>query len=101
MARQQSVVAVTPLGVELEVHRRARGMTRAAAYKAAGWRSHQQWHRLLTEDRRFEPALVIRAAKAVGMDALTALRLARVAVVPDDTCRVMTQSEVLALQNVS
>lgn len=101
MPRPQAVVPATPLGEALEQHRQARGMTRVEAYTKAGWRSHVQWNRLLTENRRFEPGKVVCAAKAVGMDPEEALRLARVAIVPDDTTRVMTMSEVLALKTAS
>jgi hypothetical protein len=76
-------------------------MTKAEACTACGWSNYVQWNRLLTEYRRFEPGPVVRAAEAVDMDSIQALRLARVAVVPDGTTRVMTLSEVRALQRAS
>ena len=99
MPRPTTVVAVTPLGTALERCRIARGMTRQEAYQKAGT-SDTQWRRLLTEHRRFEPDVIGRAAAAVGMDLDEALNLANVALVPDDTVRVMTLSEVNALRNV-
>lgn len=120
MGRRQTLEPVTPLGRALEQAREAAGLSRVEAYTRAGFRSHVLWNRLLTEERRFEPEVVQRAARAVGMNLLEALRLARVAIVPndtrhivkesdaarvhvipDDTARVMTVSEVEALQNVS
>lgn len=120
MGRRQTVEPVTPLGHALEAARVAAGLTRVQAYGKAGFQSHVLWNRLLTEERRFDPGVVQRAARAVGMNFLEALRLARVAVVPndtrhivkesdaarvhvipDDTARVMTMSEVEALQNAS
>jgi hypothetical protein len=101
MPRPQAVSPLTPLGEALERHRIKRGMTKAQACAACGWTNYVQWNRLLTEYRRFEPALVVRAAEAVGMDPIKALRRARVAIVPDDTIRVMKMSEVLALRTAS
>jgi hypothetical protein len=100
MARRQAV-PVTPLGQALERHRLLRKMTKAEASEAAGFKNHVLWNRLLTVSRKYDPDLIKRAAEAVGLDLLEALRLAKVAIVPNDTCRVMTFSEVLALQNAS
>lgn len=94
MPRPTSVVASTPLGEALERHRVARGMTRRQAYRSART-SETQWRRLLTDpQRRFEPELLARVASAVGMDLMEALALAKVVVIPDDTERVLRESEV-------
>ncbi len=93
MPKPTSVVATTRLGAALERHRIACGMTRQSAYRRTGT-SNSQWRRLLTEERPFEPWLIKRAAAAVGMDVREALALAKFAVVPNGTKRVLTESEV-------
>lgn len=96
MPKPISVVPTTALGRALEEHRHALGMTRAQAYRAAGC-TDTVWTRLLREERRFEPSLLARAARAVGMELLTALRLAKVAVVPDNASQVLRESEMTRL----
>lgn len=91
MARPTSVVATTDLGAAIERCRGAAGLTRKDVYEEAGT-SSAQYGRLLTEQRRFEVDLVCRVARAVGLEELEALRLARIAVVPDDTLQVVTLS---------
>lgn len=97
MARPIVVRPLTSLGAALEKCREAQNMTRSAAINRAG-SSRVQWSRMLHEYRDFEPGPVVRAASAVGLDPTEALRLIGYAVVPDETPRVVTTSELLQLQ---
>lgn len=97
MARPQAVVPATPLGEALEQHRQARGMTKTQAYTAARMQSHELWNRLLTEQRRFDPFLIGRAAQAVGLDVPTALFLAGTDFQRDESNRIMRVSELVDL----
>jgi hypothetical protein len=92
MARATTVIPRTSLGKALERYRLAKKISRKQAYEKART-SDVQWTRLLTEDRKFEPNLVKRAALAVGLPVEEAFLLARIAVVPNGTSRVITKRE--------
>ncbi|MFI6029407.1 helix-turn-helix domain-containing protein [Amycolatopsis magusensis] len=100
MPRPTSVLPVTDLGRALERCRTEKGLSRKEAYLAAKT-SGNQWNRLLTERRSFDLRLVTRAANAVGLHLQEAFLLAGVAVVPDNTSRTITQSELQTLQAAS
>lgn len=97
MARPISVRPLTPLGKALEECRNAASMTRSEAIRRAA-SSRAQWSRMLHDDRDFDLGPVVRAANAVGLDPTEALRLIGYAVVPDETPRAVTTSELLELQ---
>lgn len=100
MPRPTTVIPSTPLGRELERCRAAKGISRKAASEGANT-SDVQWNRLLTEQRRFEPSMVRRAAEAVGLSVKDAFKLAGIAIVPDGTSRIITVSEWEQLQEAS